>query len=115
MNECGPCVAVSSIRTNSIYASMVFHWVFVPWLQVELNNYQDCINHSRKRHDRKKVHLRVLNHHVYLFMLVLDCKGFASRHSRTHIYVCTRLRSIGFQGSNNIYTPMAYIWILNYL
>ncbi|KAL4067818.1 hypothetical protein J3A83DRAFT_4374151 [Scleroderma citrinum] len=34
---------------------MVFHWVFIPWLQVELNNYQDRINNSRKRHDRKKV------------------------------------------------------------
>ncbi|KAI6000445.1 hypothetical protein EDC04DRAFT_2973722 [Pisolithus marmoratus] len=26
--------------------SMVFCWVFIPWLQVELNNYQDCINNS---------------------------------------------------------------------
>ena len=34
---------------------MVFRWVFVPWLQVELNSYQDHINHSRKRRDKKKV------------------------------------------------------------
>ncbi|KAI6001834.1 hypothetical protein EDD15DRAFT_2192588 [Pisolithus albus] len=34
---------------------MVFRWVFVPWLQVELNSYQDRINNSRKRRDKKKV------------------------------------------------------------
>ena len=36
---------------------MVFRWVFIPWLQVELNNYQDRLNHSRKRRDKKKVRL----------------------------------------------------------
>ncbi|KAI6021641.1 hypothetical protein BKA83DRAFT_4055186 [Pisolithus microcarpus] len=35
--------------------SMVFHWVFIPWLQVKLNNYQDRINNSRKRRDKRKV------------------------------------------------------------
>ncbi|KIK28196.1 hypothetical protein PISMIDRAFT_76947, partial [Pisolithus microcarpus 441] len=34
---------------------MVFHWVFIPWLQVKLNNYQDRINNSRKRRDKRKV------------------------------------------------------------
>ena len=34
---------------------MVFRWLFIPWLQVELDNYRDRINHSRKRRDRKKV------------------------------------------------------------
>ncbi|KAI6011252.1 hypothetical protein BKA83DRAFT_4502818 [Pisolithus microcarpus] len=34
---------------------MVFRWVFIPWLQVELNNYQDRINNSRKRRDKRKV------------------------------------------------------------
>ncbi|KAL4067085.1 hypothetical protein V8B97DRAFT_2025370 [Scleroderma yunnanense] len=34
---------------------MIFHWVFIPWLQVELDNYQDHINNSCKCHDRKKV------------------------------------------------------------
>jgi len=34
---------------------MVFCWVFIPWLQVELNNYQDRINHSAKHRDNKKV------------------------------------------------------------
>lgn len=42
------------IATDHPY-SMVFHWVFIPWLQVELNNYQDRINNSRKCRDRRKV------------------------------------------------------------
>jgi len=45
----------ASILSNYICCSMVFRWVFIPWLQVELNNYQDCINHSAKCHDNKKV------------------------------------------------------------
>ncbi|KIK73658.1 hypothetical protein PAXRUDRAFT_177824, partial [Paxillus rubicundulus Ve08.2h10] len=34
---------------------MVFQWLFIPWLQQELDNYQSCINNTRKRCDRKKV------------------------------------------------------------
>ncbi|KAI5998323.1 hypothetical protein F5J12DRAFT_724905, partial [Pisolithus orientalis] len=33
------------IQSDPIH-SMVFRWVFIPWLQVELKNYQDCINNS---------------------------------------------------------------------
>ncbi|KAI6142101.1 hypothetical protein BKA82DRAFT_3985463, partial [Pisolithus tinctorius] len=33
------------IQSDPIH-SMVFRWVFIPWLQVELNNYQDHINNS---------------------------------------------------------------------
>ncbi|KAG1741220.1 hypothetical protein EDD22DRAFT_959081 [Suillus occidentalis] len=34
---------------------MVFHWVFIPWLQRELDAYQDRINNTAKRRDRNKV------------------------------------------------------------
>ncbi|KAG1908077.1 uncharacterized protein F5891DRAFT_974653 [Suillus fuscotomentosus] len=34
---------------------MVFQWVFIPWLQRELDSYQDWINHTAKRCDRNKV------------------------------------------------------------
>ncbi|KAF8550995.1 hypothetical protein OG21DRAFT_1487325 [Imleria badia] len=34
---------------------MLFRWVFIPWLQRELDNYKDRVNHSRKRRDRNKV------------------------------------------------------------
>ncbi|KAF8420586.1 hypothetical protein L210DRAFT_3491406 [Boletus edulis BED1] len=34
---------------------MVFRWVFIPWLQSELDAYRDRINNTRKRCDRNKV------------------------------------------------------------
>ncbi|KAI6002443.1 hypothetical protein F5J12DRAFT_906318 [Pisolithus orientalis] len=42
------------IQSDPIH-SMVFQWVFIPWLQVELNNYQDRINNSQKHCDKRKV------------------------------------------------------------
>ncbi|KAG2135401.1 uncharacterized protein EDB93DRAFT_1107149 [Suillus bovinus] len=32
-----------------------FCWVFIPWLQQELNAYRDCINNSAKRRDHNKI------------------------------------------------------------
>ncbi|KAG2112919.1 hypothetical protein BD769DRAFT_1391758 [Suillus cothurnatus] len=34
---------------------MIFHWVFIPWLQCELDRYQDCVNNTLKRLDCNKV------------------------------------------------------------
>lgn len=34
---------------------MVFRWVFIPWLQMELNAYKDRVNNTAKRCDRNKV------------------------------------------------------------
>ncbi|KIJ12252.1 hypothetical protein PAXINDRAFT_14876 [Paxillus involutus ATCC 200175] len=34
---------------------MVFHWVFIPWLQQELNNYQARVNNTQKHRDKNKV------------------------------------------------------------
>ncbi|KAG1782583.1 hypothetical protein EV702DRAFT_1065370 [Suillus placidus] len=34
---------------------MVFRWVFIPWLQRELDAYRDRVNNSAKRRDRNKV------------------------------------------------------------
>jgi hypothetical protein len=34
---------------------MVFQWVFIPWLQRELDAYQDRVNNTRKRRDRNKI------------------------------------------------------------
>lgn len=34
---------------------MLFQWLFIPWLQAELERYQYCINNSLKRRDRNKV------------------------------------------------------------
>ncbi|KIM50423.1 hypothetical protein SCLCIDRAFT_85256, partial [Scleroderma citrinum Foug A] len=44
---------------------MVFHWLFIPWLQVELNSYRDCINNSCKCHDRKKILLHGISELIY--------------------------------------------------
>ncbi|KAI5981029.1 hypothetical protein EDC04DRAFT_2617703 [Pisolithus marmoratus] len=40
---------------NNMLQLMLFHWVFIPWLQVKLNAYQDHINNSQKCHDKRKV------------------------------------------------------------
>ncbi|KAG2035986.1 hypothetical protein BDR03DRAFT_983291 [Suillus americanus] len=34
---------------------MVFHWVFIPWLQQELDAYQDRVNNTAKQHDCNKI------------------------------------------------------------
>ncbi|KAG1906489.1 uncharacterized protein F5891DRAFT_1181900 [Suillus fuscotomentosus] len=35
--------------------SLIFQWVFIPWLQRELDGYKDHVNNSAKRHDCNKV------------------------------------------------------------
>ncbi|KAG1780114.1 hypothetical protein EV702DRAFT_1043464 [Suillus placidus] len=35
--------------------SLIFRWIFIPWLQCELDGYKDRINNTAKRHDRNKV------------------------------------------------------------
>ena len=35
--------------------SLVFRWLFIPWLQTEINAYVDRVNNTRKRADRNKV------------------------------------------------------------
>ncbi|KAG1853232.1 hypothetical protein C8R48DRAFT_675899 [Suillus tomentosus] len=34
---------------------LIFRWVFIPWLQRELDGYKDRVNNSAKRRDRNKV------------------------------------------------------------
>ncbi|KAG1800559.1 hypothetical protein EV424DRAFT_1474841 [Suillus variegatus] len=40
---------------NNTLQVMVFRWVFIPWLQQELDAYQDRINNTAKRRDRNKI------------------------------------------------------------
>jgi hypothetical protein len=35
--------------------SLIFRWIFIPWLQRELDGYKDRINNTAKRHDCNKV------------------------------------------------------------
>ncbi|KAG1891711.1 uncharacterized protein F5891DRAFT_1131539 [Suillus fuscotomentosus] len=41
--------------SNNTLQVMVFRWVFIPWLQQELDAYQDRINNTAKWHDRNKI------------------------------------------------------------
>ncbi|KAG2159142.1 uncharacterized protein EDB93DRAFT_1284042 [Suillus bovinus] len=41
--------------SNNTLQVMVFCWVFIPWLQQELNAYQDRVNNTAKRRDRNKI------------------------------------------------------------
>ncbi|KAG1738724.1 hypothetical protein EDB19DRAFT_1636175, partial [Suillus lakei] len=40
---------------DNVLQVMVFRWVFIPWLQCELDRYQDHVNNTAKRRDRNKV------------------------------------------------------------
>ncbi|KAG2339324.1 hypothetical protein BDR05DRAFT_977759 [Suillus weaverae] len=42
-------------QINNILQMMVFRWVFIPWLQWELDTYQDRVNNTRKRRDHNKI------------------------------------------------------------
>ncbi|KAG2127151.1 uncharacterized protein EDB93DRAFT_1109486, partial [Suillus bovinus] len=42
-------------------AWMVFHWIFIPWLQQELDAYQDCVHNTAKQHDCNKISRSKLN------------------------------------------------------
>lgn len=39
----------------SWHIRLVFRWVFIPWLQHELDAYRNRINNSKKRADRNKI------------------------------------------------------------
>ncbi|KAG1801234.1 hypothetical protein EV424DRAFT_1474759 [Suillus variegatus] len=41
--------------SNNTLQMMVFQWVFISWLQQELDAYQDRVNNTRKRRDRNKI------------------------------------------------------------
>ncbi|KAI6156702.1 hypothetical protein BKA82DRAFT_4009262 [Pisolithus tinctorius] len=40
---------------NNTLQLMVFHWLFIPWLQRELDQYRDQVNNSHKCQDKNKV------------------------------------------------------------
>ncbi|KAG2077799.1 hypothetical protein BDR04DRAFT_1147518 [Suillus decipiens] len=44
---------------------MIFHWVFIPWLQCELDRYQDRVNNTLKRPDHNKVLLHGVPNLIY--------------------------------------------------
>ncbi|KAG6370288.1 hypothetical protein JVT61DRAFT_12239 [Boletus reticuloceps] len=41
--------------SDNTLQTMVFRWLFIPWLQQELDSYQQRVNNTRKRRDKKKI------------------------------------------------------------
>jgi len=41
--------------SHFFYKSMVFRWLFIPWLQTELDAFADRLNNTKKRADRNKI------------------------------------------------------------
>jgi hypothetical protein len=44
---------------------MVFRWIFIPWLQKELDAYRDRLNNTAKRADRNKVLPHGVPNHIF--------------------------------------------------
>ncbi|KAJ6558992.1 hypothetical protein B0H10DRAFT_1846232, partial [Mycena sp. CBHHK59/15] len=44
---------------------LVFRWVFIPWLQKELDAYRERVNNTAKRADRNKVLPHGVPNHMY--------------------------------------------------
>ncbi|KAF8835867.1 hypothetical protein BDN67DRAFT_992298 [Paxillus ammoniavirescens] len=68
---------------------MVFRWLFIPWLQQELDNYQSHINNTRKCHDKKKVLLHgipKLIHTCATDYRALDFKAMVNQGAIDHIH-----------------------------
>ncbi|KIO06668.1 hypothetical protein M404DRAFT_943139 [Pisolithus tinctorius Marx 270] len=68
---------------------MIFQWIFIPWLQEELNGYHEHVNYTMKWHDRHKV----LPHGVPELMFcspqdygVIDFKFMVDKATLTHVH-----------------------------
>ncbi|KAJ7870330.1 hypothetical protein B0H14DRAFT_2345726, partial [Mycena olivaceomarginata] len=51
--------------SNLLEAYSYFRWVFIPWLQRELDLYRDRVNNTAKRADRNKVLPHGVPNHMY--------------------------------------------------
>ncbi|KIO08032.1 hypothetical protein M404DRAFT_96137, partial [Pisolithus tinctorius Marx 270] len=49
---------------DNMLERLVFHWLFIPWLQGELLAYKDHVNNTAKRHDYSWTNLKVMPHGV---------------------------------------------------
>ncbi|KAK6984136.1 hypothetical protein R3P38DRAFT_3333007 [Favolaschia claudopus] len=50
---------------SNLIQALVFRWVFIPWLQRELDAYRDRVNNTAKRADRNKVLPHGIPNHMY--------------------------------------------------
>ncbi|KAJ7932229.1 hypothetical protein B0H13DRAFT_2227784 [Mycena leptocephala] len=73
---------------NNLLQALVFRWVFIPWLQKELDAYRDRVNNTAKRADRNKVLPRGVPNHIYQApedFGVLDFKINVDPESAAHV------------------------------
>ncbi|KAJ7886446.1 hypothetical protein B0H14DRAFT_3856616 [Mycena olivaceomarginata] len=50
---------------SNLLQALIFRWVFIPWLQKELDLYRDRVNNTAKRADRNKVLPHGVPNHMY--------------------------------------------------
>lgn len=44
---------------------MIFRWVFIPWLQKELDSYRERVNNTAKRADKNKILPHGVPNHMF--------------------------------------------------
>ncbi|EGN93682.1 hypothetical protein SERLA73DRAFT_78547 [Serpula lacrymans var. lacrymans S7.3] len=67
---------------------MVFHWVFIPWLQCELDSYCDRVNNTQKRADKNKILPHGVPNHIFETpedFGAYDCKVIVSPDAVEHV------------------------------
>jgi hypothetical protein len=70
---------------------MVFRWVFIPWLQRELDAYQDRVNNTRKRRDRNKILPHGVPNLVYQSPENFGALNFKVSSTASACFVCSYL------------------------
>ncbi|KAJ7599656.1 hypothetical protein C8J56DRAFT_879455 [Mycena floridula] len=65
--------------------NFIFHWVFIPWLQAELDLYKDRVNHTAKRADRNKILPHGVPAHIYEKPEEYGCLDFKIQVKQEHI------------------------------
>ncbi|KAG1780221.1 hypothetical protein EV702DRAFT_950000, partial [Suillus placidus] len=73
--------------SNNTLQVMVFHWVFIPWLQQELDAYQDRINNTAKRRDRNKILPHGVPNLIYHSAEDFGALDFKVRATSTCLYI----------------------------
>ena len=78
---------------------MVFRWVFIPWLQRELDAYRDRVNNTAKRRDRNKASTIKFLMSVMASDHVSDTPAWRPE---PHLRLPSRLQCFRFQGNSSL-------------
>ncbi|KAJ7200378.1 hypothetical protein GGX14DRAFT_660301 [Mycena pura] len=72
-------------NTDNLLESLIFRWVFIPWLQLELDQYRNRINDTKKRADRNKILPHGPPNHIQEFPENYGVLDFKIAVNREHI------------------------------